>query len=140
MDSGQPGAHDRREASRPEHAGEERLQEVVGPEGGEPSEPEHVFIMQGPAEEVAEEVAAEGPEGRPADVRAGPRMLWSELAIMAGLVAAAAVAFGVWLGWLAGLAAMAFGLLALVFNPVVGATLNRAHDRDVVAHRRTHKT
>ncbi|MCC6678563.1 MAG: hypothetical protein IT436_15625 [Phycisphaerales bacterium] len=106
----------------------------------EPEEAAHVFIMPGPREEVAEEVAAEGVEGRPADVRAGPRMLWSELAIMGALVAAAAVAFGVWLGWLAGLAAMAFGLLALVFNPVVGATLNRAHDRDVVAHRRTRRT
>ncbi len=133
---------------KPDEAGRRPviLADTESPEGAEraehdePKEQAHVFIMPGPREEVAEEVAAEGVEGRPADVRAGPRMLWSELAIMGALVAAAAIAFGVWLGWLGGLAAMAFGLLALVFNPVVGATLNRAHDRDVVAHRRTDRT
>lgn len=95
----------------------------------------HVFIMPGPREEVAEEVAEIGVEGRPADVRAGPRMLWSELLIAIGLVVAASVAVGIWLGWLAGLSMLGFGTLALVFNPVVGAALNRARDRDAVAHR-----
>lgn len=101
---------------------------------------EHPFIMPGPASEVAEEVAAEGVEGRPADVRAGPRMLWGELLIVLVLVVGAAAGAGIWLGWQGGLAVLAVGTLALLLNPVVGATLGRARDRDVVAHRHTNGT
>lgn len=107
-------------------------------EGGPDRREEHVFIMPGPPEEVADEVAAEGVEGRPADVKAGPRMIWGELLAAMGLVIAASVAVGIWLGWLVGLAVLGFGTLAMLVNPVVGAALGRAHDRDVVAHRHMH--
>lgn len=120
---------------------ESRIDSIHETSGDAPAtkDENHVFIMPGPAEEIAEEVAAEGVEGRPADVRAGPRMLWGELAIVVALVVGSAVALGIWLGWLAGLAGLGFGILALLFNPVVGATLNRAHDRDVVAQRRARR-
>lgn len=114
----------------------ERSRPVENPGKDEQS----VFIMPGPEAEVAEEVAAEGVEGRPADVRAGPRMLRSELAVIVVLLLGASVGLGAWLGWLVGLAFLGFGTLALLFNPVVGATLSRARERDVVAHRHTHGT
>lgn len=96
------------------------------------------LVMPGPREQVAEEVASIGVEGRPADAKAGPGMLWMELKIVGLIVLAISIIIGWWMGWAVGLAVLAISWLMLLFNPVVGATLNRAHDRKVVAKRHLH--
>lgn len=98
------------------------------------------LVMPGPPQQVAEEIAQIGVEGRPADVKAGPKMLWYELAFIVGLIVVMAVGVGLWLSWFAGFVVLGLGFLALLFNPVVGATLARARDREVVAHRHIHQS
>lgn len=102
--------------------------------------PSHVpssVIIPGPAGEIAEEIAEVGPEGRPAeaDAKSGPTTLWWELGGTLVVVLILAAAFGVWRGAAMGLLILGIGLLALAFNPVVIATINRAGDRRVVANR-----
>ena len=89
--------------------------------------------MPAPPEQAATDIARAGVEGRPADAKAGPGWLRLELlAIAAGLILVSAVV-GMWLGWGVGLVMLVVGTLALVLNPVMGATAMRAKDRQQAA-------
>ena len=60
-------------------------------------------------------------------------MLIMELGFILVLVAAVSIATGLWVGWGLGLAMFIVGSLALMCNPVIGATAMRTKDRQVAA-------
>src|SRR6185295_10048939 len=93
------------------------------------------MTMPGPPEQAADEIEQLGVEGRPPDPRNGPGLLWSELGAALAIVVCLTGLLGWAIGWAAGIAALAISLIALVLNPVVSATMIRAHDRQVVVRR-----
>lgn len=90
------------------------------------------MIIPGEAGALAEEEAAEGVEGRPADPKTAPWGLRAEIVVAVGVLVLFGGAVSVWLGWQAGLASLGIGLLGMVFNPLTMATILRARDREVV--------
>lgn len=92
-----------------------------------------VMIIEGNAEQIARETAAVSPENRPADPKMGPRALRLEVLAMWVVVLALALALGVFMNPLAGVAAFAIGTIGLMFNPVVGAANERATEREPIA-------
>lgn len=98
------------------------------------SEPSTMPVtMPVPAAQAADDIARIGPEGRPADARSGPGMLMLEVGFVFVLVAAASIATGIWVGWGLGLAMFVVGGLALMINPVIGATAMRTKERQEAA-------
>jgi hypothetical protein len=91
------------------------------------------MTMPAPAPQAAEDIARVSVEGRPADAKSGPGMLMLEMGFILVLVAAVSVATGIWVGWGLGVAMFVVGSLALMCNPVIGATAMRARDRQEVA-------
>lgn len=91
--------------------------------------------IEGGREEVAEEISQVGPEGRPADPKAGPGWLAADVAFVVVLLAIVSLTAGLWLGWTAGLAALAIAMIAVAFNPVALAALQRMKDKRMVADR-----
>lgn len=108
--------------------------------GNTKAEPSSAFKlkMPGTASESAQDTAAVGGEGTPPDPRAGPGVLWRELVLVLLLLTGLSIAAGLWLGWAPGIVSFAISLIALLMNPVIGATIARAHDRRVVIDYRTH--
>lgn len=94
------------------------------------------MTIEGNAKLIAEEVAAVGPEGRPGDPHAGPGRQVMMIAVAVGVFGAAIVVIGLTASWLAAVAALGFGLLATVLNPVLSAALLRAGDRRRVLEER----
>jgi hypothetical protein len=89
--------------------------------------------MPASAERAAKDISDVSVEGRPADAKAGPSMLRLEmLGMLAGIVLVS-VGIGFWAGWGLGVAMLVVGTLALMFNPVLGATAYRAQDRKKAA-------
>lgn len=78
---------------------------------------------------AAEDISAIGVEGKPGDPESGPGMLRLEVIGLGVLFIAIAIGAGVWLGWATGVAVFAWLALAVVFNPVLLATLRRIKDR-----------
>lgn len=96
-----------------------------------------VMTMPGTAEESAQDTAAVGTEGAPANPKAGPGILWGQLAVALLVLLGLSVATGWWFGWAPGIAAFAISIVAFFLNPVVGATIARARDRQMVVEYRT---
>lgn len=96
------------------------------------------MTIPGPVETAARDVEAVSPEGRPAemDAKAGPGRMMMEIGLVVGLTAIVSIGIAVWINVWLGLATLALGLLAAVFNPVVAATAMRAGDRAKVIRRR----
>ncbi|GEM_PF-1350810 len=101
----------------------------------EVSPPEATLPVEMPAspERAARDIDAIGVEGRPADPKWGPGSLVVAMLVGAGVVIAIAGFMAWFFGWAIGLAGLAIGLLAIMFNPVFGATILRAKDRKRVA-------
>jgi len=118
--------------AEPDKVVHEESPEEARPTGSSEALP---MSIPGSSTEIAEEIAEVGVEGTPADPRSGPGMYTVELVIgFVALVAIAGVA-ALMLGWLTGLAILAIGIVGMVFNPVVPATILRARDRkDVAEH------
>ncbi len=92
--------------------------------------------LSGSPDDLSAEIAHVGVEGAPADPKAGPGLLSLELGI-AFVVLLLIAGVATWLlGWITGLAILAIGMVGMVFNPVVPATLLRARDRKDVADQR----
>lgn len=83
-------------------------------------------------EQLAEEIAHESPEGRPADARSSPALLRGEVLMVIGGLAAVGLLLGVLVRPAIGLAFAGIALMAIVLNPVVVTTLLRVKDREVV--------
>src|SRR6185436_5886641 len=88
-----------------------------------------------PPEQAAEEIADIGVEGRPPDPKGEPARVWSELGVALALILCLTGLLAWAIGWAAGVAALVICLIALVLNPVVSATMIRAHDRQLVSRR-----
>jgi len=97
---------------------------------------EHTQVIPGTPERAARDVQAVSPEGRPGDPKSGPARIRSEMLVAALIVVVAVAASAIWVGWIAGVAALVIGGLALVFNPVMAAAGERAKDRVEVLDRR----
>jgi hypothetical protein len=95
-------------------------------------------VIAGDADEIAQETADVSPEGRPGDPKTGPAGLRLEVLLGFFVVVCIAVALGLFMNVLAGVLALVIGTLAILFNPVVGATTQRANEREAVAEH--HKT
>ncbi len=93
------------------------------------------MVMPASAERAARDIAAIGVEGRPADAKSGPGMLRVEMLAMLAALIIIAVLVGIFAGWVLGSVMLVVGVLALVFNPVMGATAYREKDRRVAAER-----
>jgi len=105
--------------------------EAVEPAGKSPeSSP---MQMPAPPEVAARDVARIGVEGRPADAKAGPRMLRMQMLFFALGLLVLSGGVALWLGWQLGLALLVLSMLALLLNPVFGATGMRADDREKAA-------
>ena len=85
--------------------------------------------MPASAERAAKDIADIGVEGRPADAKSGPGMLRLEMLGMLAALVVVAVLVGFFAGWVLGGAMFVIGFLALLFNPVMGATAYRERDR-----------
>jgi hypothetical protein len=121
-----------------EHQGGLRAGEVPG-EGPAPhaARPALPLTIEGSKEEVGREIAELGPEGKPANPKAGPGLLAIELGIAAVLLGVVALVMGLWLGWPAGIALFVIAMMGLAFNPAALATLFRMKDRKTIANRHT---
>jgi hypothetical protein len=95
--------------------------------------PAPTLVMPGPQEQVKDEIAQIGVEGRPADGKAGPGSLLLTLAALFCLLVIASVIVGMTVGWATAAAVFGVGCLGLLLNPLVAATLLRARDREDVA-------
>jgi len=94
------------------------------------------LVMFGTPDRLSQEVSRVGVEGAPADPRSGAGLLTVELGIALVFLLLVAGAAAWLLGWVSGLAVLAIGLVGMVFNPVVPATVLRARDRmDIASHR-----
>jgi len=104
---------------------------VLATPGADPAQDILPMTIPGSQESAAQEVNVVSPEGRPthSDAKAGPGRVWMEMSIVALVIVAVAAAIGAFFNIWAGLVALAIGLLALVLNPVMGATVLRAKDR-----------
>jgi hypothetical protein len=96
------------------------------------------MTIQGPRDEIGHEIAALSPDGEPAHPKDGPGTLAASVGLVALGVVLIAVALGWWLGWAGGVAALAIGAVAVLFNPSVIATLFRMKERKTVADRHNH--
>ena len=85
--------------------------------------------MPAAPEQAARDIANVGVEGRPADASSGPGLLRLEMLGMLAALVLVAAGVGMWLGWGVGLTMLGVGALALIFNPVLGATAMRTADR-----------
>jgi hypothetical protein len=92
--------------------------------------------IAGTPEAAAEKVNQVSPEGRPApgDAKSGPHRIAAEMLIAAGVVLLGSVGIGLYFGLGAGLASLGIALVALAFNPVMGASALRIQDRSRVIH------
>ncbi|MGH7130531.1 MAG: hypothetical protein ACREJO_01095 [Phycisphaerales bacterium] len=109
------------------------IHEVLAPTtSAEPKTGESPLHMPGPKAIVAEEIAHVGPEGRPGDPGAGPKLLRLEVLGVLLLVLVFAIILGLTMGWPAGLFGLAFGCLALFLSPVLRIAMARAKDRQIV--------
>lgn len=99
-----------------------------------------VVVMPGSAAGNAVEVSRVSPEGTPADAKVGPRGM-RLLMVAAGIVILTAAAISVaFIGVAGALVMAAFGIAALVFNPVMAAAAGRAQDRkEVLEHHPVHR-
>lgn len=99
---------------------------------------EESVTIPGDPEVIAEETAQVSPEGRPGDPKTSPKGLRLEVLFGYFIVVCFAAALGWWVNPVAGVLALVIGTLAILFNPVVGATSQRANEREAVAD--NHKT
>jgi hypothetical protein len=95
-----------------------------------------VVVMPGTASTVSAQIHAVSPEGAPGDAKLGPRGV-RMIMLAAGLVIiVAAMISSIWIGWIGAAVMVAFGVVAMLFNPVMGAAAGRANDRaEVLEHR-----
>lgn len=111
--------------------------ESGSPQAARPGLP---MSIEGPREELADEIGALSPDGRPAHPHAGPGTL--VVLVVAVFIVFVLIAFGLswWLGWFAGVAMLAIGTLAIALNPAVLANLQRLKERGTVADRHNART
>jgi hypothetical protein len=120
----------------PDHQGGARAGEVsdrdLPPHTARPALP---LTIEGPKEQVGEEIAELSPEGKPADAKVGPGLLVMEIALAAVIFAAVAIGVGLWLGWPAGVVLFVIAMMGLAFNPAAIAAFLRMKERGKVANR-----
>lgn len=91
--------------------------------------------MPASEERAARDIKNIGVEGRPADAKSGPGMLLIEMGVIVIAILLLALLVGIMFGWGVGLATGVIALLAVVMNPVFGATALRVRDRKMAADR-----
>lgn len=89
------------------------------------------MTISGTPEAAAEKVDHVSVEGRPSpgDAKSGPGKIRLEIILAIGVVVLITLGIGLWFGPWAGLAALAVGAAAVMFNPVIGAAMLRVGDR-----------
>lgn len=98
------------------------------------------LLMPATAEQAARDIQRESVEGRPGDPTSGPALLRMELYLLLGVLLVIAVGMGIWVGPMLGIATFVVGALALVLNPVAGATAMRIGDRVDAAEKELRRT
>jgi len=82
-----------------------------------------------PAEDKAERLAHESPEGRPANPGVGPRSIAAMLGAVAGVLILICIVIALTVSMPIGLTAAAFIAVALIVNPAVWSNASRAKER-----------